>query len=72
MYVVYVVYVVRVFEGAAGSWLGRGRGRVQQYFLLGKGVRESLRVRAVCVGSFAGEGERVSVRAVVAASSYST
>ena len=44
MYVVYVVYVVRDFEGAAGSWPGRGRGRIRH--LLGEGVHGSFRARA--------------------------
>ena len=85
----YVVYVVCVFEGAAGSWQGRGRGPVQH--LLGEGVRGrfrararvaftcgffllvrgSLRVSAVSVGSLAGIGGEVPVRAVAAATSSS-
>ena len=44
MYVVYVVYVVRVFEGTAGSLPSRGRGRVRH--LLGEGVHGSFRARA--------------------------
>ena len=38
------MYVVRVFEGAAGSWRGRGRGPVRH--LLGDGVRGRFRARA--------------------------
>ena len=69
VYVVYVVYVVRDFEGAAGSWPGHGRGRVRH--LPGEGVRGSLRVSSVSVGSFAGVGGGILVRAVVAATSSS-
>ena len=40
----YVVYVVHVFEGAIGSWRGCGRGPVRH--LLGEGVRGRFRARA--------------------------
>ena len=40
----YIVYVVRVFEGAAGSWRGRGRGPIRH--LLGEGVRGRFPARA--------------------------
>ena len=40
----YVVYVVRVFQGAARSWRGRGRGPVRH--LLGEGVRGRFQAKA--------------------------